>query len=58
MIIKTGDVVIADCDGVVVIPQDKLDEVLDEVTQIKNTEEKYAKQIINKKMQFDEILGL
>ena len=56
-IIKTGDVVFADCDGVVVIPQDKVDEVLAEVNNIKKFEDDcFAK--IKKGQQLDEILNL
>lgn len=47
MIIHHGDYMIADCDGVVVIPKDNLNEVLDEVKQIKKFEKASIDRLLN-----------
>jgi len=56
-IIVTGDYLVGDCEGVVVIPKERLDDVLEEVANIKKFEEKLMKQMDDGK-RMDEILDI
>lgn len=58
LIVKTGDFVVCDADGVVVIPQENIEEVLDEVNNIKEFEDNIIEQLFKENKQLDDILGL
>lgn len=57
LVIKTGDFLIGDIDGVVVVPQDKLDEVLEELNRIKNFESTVVKKLVDDHQRMDDIIG-
>ena len=57
LVIKTGDFVVGDVDGVVVIPQEKLDEVLIELNRIKKFELSAIEKLVNEKQHMDDIVG-
>ena len=45
-------------DGVVIIPQEKVEEVLHEVENIKKFETESLKEMIDKEIPLDEVLGI
>lgn len=57
-IVKTGDFAICDADGVVIVPGEKLEEVLGEVNKIKEFENNCLKQLYEDNLNLDDILGL
>lgn len=57
-IIKTGDLLVADVDGVVIVPQDDVDVVLKELNNIKKSESKYLKKLVDNNINLDDILGI
>lgn len=57
LIIRTGDFIVGDVDGVVVIPQDKLDEVLVELNRLKKFETSVMGKLLNDKQRMDDIIG-
>ena len=57
-IICNGDVLVGDMDGVVIIPQEKVEEVLHEVENIKKFETESLKEMIDKEIPLDEVLGI
>lgn len=57
-IIKSGDFAVCDRDGVVIIPSENIEEVLDEVNNIKKFEENCLKQLFDENRQLDDILDL
>lgn len=57
LVIKTGDFLIGDVDGVVVVPKEKLDEVIGELNRLKKFEEDVTKKLIEDNLQMDEIIG-
>lgn len=57
-IVKTGDFAVCDADGVVIIPQEKIEEVLIEVSNIKKFEEDIVGQLFEEDKHLDDILGL
>jgi regulator of RNase E activity RraA len=56
-IIKTGDFIICDVDGVVVVPKEHLEEVIEEVNRIKLFETDCVKKIFDENKQLDEMVG-
>ncbi|OED30594.1 RraA family protein [Methanosphaera sp. WGK6] len=56
--IITGDILVGDRDGVVIIPQEKLEEVLEEVTNIKKFESECLKRIEENNENLDSILKI
>ncbi|MBR0472853.1 MAG: RraA family protein [Methanosphaera sp.] len=57
LVIRTGDFAVCDSDGVVVIPRDKIDEVLEEVNNIKKFEQKIIKELFEDNKRLDDIVG-
>ena len=57
-IICNGDVLVGDMDGVVIIPQEKVEEVLHEVENIKKFETESLNEMIDKEIPLDEVLGI
>ncbi len=57
LVIKTGDFIIGDVDGVVVVPKEKLDEVIIELNKLKKFEDTITKKLIEDNLQMDEIIG-
>lgn len=57
-VIVNGDLLVGDRDGVVIIPQEKINEVLEEVNNIKKFESKCIKELLDKDEQLDLILGI
>lgn len=58
LVVKSGDFVVADVDGVVVIPQDKLDDVLLEVSKILDFENELFDKVVNDNKRLDNLLDL
>lgn len=58
LVIETGDFAICDMDGVVIIPKDKIDEVLLELNRIKKFEEDCVKKIRDENIRMDVLVGL
>ncbi|WP_455645234.1 RraA family protein [Methanosphaera sp.] len=58
MPIINGDILVGDRDGVVIIPQEKLEEVLEEVTNIKKFESECLKRVEENNENLDSILGI
>lgn len=56
-VIKTGDFAVCDRDGVVIIPSEKLEEVLVELNKIKKFEENCIKQLLGNNKRLDDIVG-
>jgi regulator of RNase E activity RraA len=57
LVIKTGDFIVGDVDGVVVIPQDKLDDVLVELNRLKKFETDVIDKLLGDKQRMDDIIG-
>ena len=57
LVIETGDFIVGDVDGVVVIPQDKLEEVIVELNRLKKFERSVFEKIMYDKQQMDDIIG-
>ena len=57
-IIKTGDLLIGDSDGVVIVSQDDVDVILKEVNNIKKFEDKCLKKLVDEDLNLDDILGI
>ena len=57
-IIKTGDLLIGDSDGVVIVSQDDVDTILKEVNNIKKFEDKCIKKLVDEDLNLDDILGI
>ncbi|WP_303235873.1 RraA family protein [Methanosphaera cuniculi] len=57
-IIKTGDLLIGDSDGVVIVSQDDVDAILKEVNNIKKFEDKCIKKLVDEDLNLDDILGI
>ena len=57
-IIKTGDILVGDYDGVVIIPQECIEETLEELNKIKSFEKKCMKKLEKKDAQLDKIVGI
>lgn len=57
-IIKTGDLLIGDSDGVVIVSQDDVDVILKEVNNIKKFEDKCLKKLFDEDLNLDDILGI
>ncbi|MBE6486209.1 MAG: RraA family protein [Methanosphaera stadtmanae] len=57
LVIKNGDFIVGDVDGVVVIPQDKLDEVLIELNRLKKFETSVLEKLLDDNQRMDEIIG-
>lgn len=57
LVIKNGDFIIGDIDGVVVVPQEKLDEVIIELNRLKKFEQDVAKKLIEDNLHMDDIIG-
>lgn len=57
LVIRTGDFIVGDVDGVVVIPQDKLDEVLAELNRLKKFETDIIGRLMDDKERMDDIIG-
>jgi regulator of RNase E activity RraA len=57
LVIKTGDFIVGDVDGVVVIPQDKLDDVLVELNRLKKFETDVIDKLLVDKQRMDDIIG-
>lgn len=58
MIISTGDFIICDDDGVVIVSKDNLDEVLSELESIKNFEDDCIRRMMENNENLDDILGI
>ncbi|RAP51871.1 MAG: hypothetical protein BZ138_04170 [Methanosphaera sp. rholeuAM270] len=58
LIIRTGDFIICDVDGVVVVNKENLDEVLEEVNKIKEFENNCLRELFDEDKQLDTILDL
>ncbi len=56
--IHSGDILIGDIDGVVIIPQDKIDDVLEEVNNIKKFENECIKRLLKDHENLDSILKI
>lgn len=57
LVIKSGDFIIGDVDGVVVVPQEKLDEVIIELNRLKKFERTVARKLVEDNLHMDEIVG-
>lgn len=57
LVIKSGDFIIGDVDGVVVVPQEKLDEVIIELNRIKKFEQSVNRKLVEENLRMDEIIG-
>jgi regulator of RNase E activity RraA len=57
-VIINGDIVVADRDGVIIIPQENVDEVIKEVNNIKKFESDCVKQIIEQNAQLDKLVNI
>lgn len=57
-IIKTGDILVGDYDGVVIIPQECVEETLEELNKIKAFEKKCMKKLEKEDAQLDKIIGI
>ena len=58
MAICDGDILVGDMDGVVIIPQEKVEEVLEEVNNIKKFESSCIKELIKEDKPLDKILKI
>ena len=57
-IIINGDIIVADQDGVIIIPQEKVDEVIKEVNDIKKFESNCVKQLTENKARSDKLINI
>lgn len=57
-VIINGDILVGDRDGVIIIPQEKIEEVIKEVNNIKKFEEDSLKELMEKDIPLDEVLGI
>ena len=57
MVISDGDFAVCDVDGVVIVPREHLDEVIDEVNNIKNFESSCFKKITEDNQRLDDLVG-
>ncbi len=57
LVVKNGDFIIGDIDGVVVISQENLEEVLAELNRIKKFEKDVVKKLVDENQRMDEIIG-
>lgn len=58
LVVRSGDFVVADVDGVVVVPQDKLDDVLLEVSKILDFESDLLSKVVEDNERLDNLLNL
>lgn len=57
MVIESGDFAVCDADGVVIIPRDRIDEVICEVNRIKAFESDCFRKVVEDNQRLDDVVG-